>query len=115
MARTKSIPKFVRDLTAAPSGKRLTLPVPGVPNLYVRVSDKGSKTFTIVVRPVGAKNVKYQQVPGVFDRQALKEEEVDQVRRLTREAVVRIKRGEEAFPPPPQSLKSVTEDSIHPY
>jgi integrase len=110
MARTKSISKFVRDLTAAPSGKRLTLPVPGVPNLYVRVTDKGAKTFTIVVRPEGAKNPKYKQVPGVFDMQALKEEEVDQVRRLTREAVVRIKRGEEAFPPPPQSLKTVAEE-----
>ena len=112
MARTKSISKFVRDLTAAPSGKRLTLPVPGVPNLYVRVTDKGAKTFTIVVRPKGAKNPKYQQVPGVFDMQALKEEEVDQVRRLTREAVIRIRRGEEAFPPPPaepDSLKMVGE------
>ena len=56
MARTKSTSKFVRDLTPAPSGKRLTLPVPSMPNLYVRVTDKGAKTFTIVVRPKGAKN-----------------------------------------------------------
>ena len=106
MARTKSTSKFVRDLTPAPSGKRLTLPVPSMPNLYVRVTDKGAKTFTIVVRPKGAKNPKYQQVPLVLDMDRLTEEDVDEVRRLTREAIIRIKRGDEAFPPPPVEPES---------
>jgi integrase len=116
MARTKSISKFVRDLTAAASGKRLTLPVPGVPNLYVRVTDKGARTFTVIVRPKGAKNPKYQQVPLVLDMDHLKEEEVDQVRHLTHDAVIRIRRGEEAFPPPPaepDSLRTVAENWLH--
>ena len=66
MKRT-TIPKFVRELKPAPSGKRLTLPVPGVPSLYVRVSDRGVKTFTIVARPEGASNPKYQRVPLILD------------------------------------------------
>ena len=110
MARTKSIPKFVRDLNPAPTGKRLREAVPGLPNLYVSITDTGTKTFTIIVRPEGAKNPKYQRVPLILDMEALTEEDLDEVRRLTREAVVRIKRGEEAFPPPPQSLKMVAED-----
>ena len=113
MARTKSTSKFVRDLTPAPSGKRLTLPVPGMPNLYVRVTDKGAKTFTIVVRPKGAKNPKYQQVPLVLDMDRLTEEDVDEVRRVAREGIHRIRCGDPAFPAPPaepDTLKTVAEN-----
>ena len=78
MARTKSIPKFVRDLKPAPSGKRLTVPVPSTPGLYVRVSDR-AKVFTVIVRPKGAKNPKFQSIPLVLDMDHLTEAEVDEL------------------------------------
>jgi integrase len=113
MARTKSISKFVRDLTAAPSGKRLTLPVPSEPGLYVRVTDKGAKTFTVVARRQKDKKQVWAAVPVAVDMSALTDADLDEVRNLAREAIARIRRGEEAFPPAPaepDSLKTVAED-----
>ena len=113
MARTKSIPKFVRDLTAAPSGKRLTLPVPSEPGLYVRVTDKGAKTFTVVARRQKDKKQVWAAVPVAVDMSALTDADLDEVRNLAREAIARIRRGEEAFPPAPaepDSLKTVAEN-----
>ena len=63
MARTKSLAKFVRDLPPAPPGKRATVPVPGIPGLYTRVTDKGTKTFTINPRPKGSKKQMWRSLP----------------------------------------------------
>jgi integrase len=104
--RTKSFAKVVRDLPPAPQGKRTHEPVPGEPGLYVRVTDKGAKTFTVVARRPDKKQ-KWAAVPIAVDMYNLTPKDLDRVRLLAREGITNIKQGDEAFPPPPPEPDSV--------
>jgi integrase len=105
MPRTKSIPKFVRDLK--PAAKRRTVPVPGIPGLFVIVQPTGTKTFAIAPRPKGSIKQKWRRLPLILDMEHLTAEDEDAVRALTREGITRGRRGEEPFPPPPAAPDSL--------
>lgn len=113
MPKRKSFIAEIHELKAQP-GKRAMLPFPGATGLYVRCTDRAGKSFYVVGRrKVDAKQIWAKVPTDDIDIDAVTEEDLDEVRIRAREAVVRIRRGEEPFPPPPagpDSLKRIAEN-----
>ncbi len=106
MAR-KKFSTIVRELKKAGPGKRVLEPVPGARGLYVRVTDSGSKSFTVIARRSRDGKQKWAAVPAAVDLDALTDDDLDSVRALAREGITRIERGDVAFPPPPAAPDSL--------
>ncbi|API58753.1 hypothetical protein BSL82_05005 [Tardibacter chloracetimidivorans] len=90
--------------------KRITISDPDTRGLYVRITPKGAKTWTIVARDPAGKQV-WREI-GPVDEYTLEE-----ARQKAREGVKLIKQGEEPFPAPmpkkiPDTFKFVAENFI---
>ena len=106
---------FARTVaTAKPDPKkRVTISDPDTRGLYVRITPKGAKTWTIVARNPEGKQV-WREIGPVDDIG------LEDARTRAREGVRRIKQGEEAFPAPepkkgPDSFKIVSERFLRMY
>ncbi len=114
MARQK-FSTIVRKLKPAAPGRRDHHPVPGVDGCYVRVTDRGTRTFTIQARTPHGKQ-RWAAVPvAIADMDHLTDNELTAVGKEAREGLARIKRGEAAFPPlpaEPDTLRVVAENYI---
>lgn len=106
MAR-KKFSTIVRELKKAGPGKRVLEPVPGARGLFVRITDTGAKSFTIIARRKSDGKQKWAAVPAAVDLDSLTDDDLDRVRALAREGITRIERGDVAFPPPPAAPDSL--------
>ena len=115
MPRRKSFISKVHELKAEP-GKRAYLSVPGAEGLYVRTTDRKGKSFTVIARRKADRKQIWAVVPiDDIDIDSITEDELDVVRAIAREAVARIKRGDEPFPPPPagpDSFRTIAENFL---
>lgn len=82
---------------------------PECPGLYVRVSETGSKSYTVVARNPYGKQV-WREVEGV----TVGNHALDDVRPKARDAIKLIKDGKDPFPPKiePDSFRKVAEDYL---
>jgi len=91
--------------------KRITISDPDTRGLYVRITPSGGRTYTIVARDPGGKQV-WKEVGPVDNL------DLTTAREKAKEGVRRIKQGLEAFPPPeappppPNTFKTVSDDFI---
>lgn len=90
--------------------KRIAISDPDTRGLYVRITPKGAKTYTIVAMSPAGKQV--WAAIGSVDEMSL-----DDARERAREGVKRIKAGEEPFPDvapkaPPRTFASVRDDFL---
>ncbi len=88
--------KQIADLKARKV--RYTVPVKDVPGLYVRISTGGSKTFAVVARDPRGRQV-WASIGGT--ELTLDEKVEGNARQKARQAIRRIKVGEDAIPRPP--------------
>ena len=90
--------------------KRITIGDPDTRGLYLRITPKGQKTFTIVARNPAGKQI-WREVGNVEDM------DLEAAREKARLGVKRIKAGLEPFeveapPPPPQTFREVSEEYL---
>lgn len=97
MARRKTLTDLqVKAIRPPPEGKRLLVPDPECAGHYVRVTDKGKKTFFVVARRPGGTQL-WREVGG-RGRGAASVLALAEARDLAREGIKAIKRGEEPWP-----------------
>lgn len=111
MARPRSLLKgFARTIADAQpdASKRVVLFDPDARGLCVRITPKGRKTFTVVGRDPSGKQIWAALPNGDADAMPL-----ETARELSREALIRIKAGEAAFPANTIPKRPDSFESIH--